>query len=369
MLTEKEFLQEIAVAADERKKFVKNIVAHGLPIFIFGAGNYAKEVTDIFNAHGVKIDGYLVDEQYYTSNTFYLNRPIYSLSEIFNDKSKNFVVIRGLANRIALQNAKDRLAERSGCFIYEFIKEKFYTLTYDEIISEKDKFFETYSLLSDDTSRQTFMIYLKAHLSLVPSYLESIFEPKEYFNELTRDSITRGDAIFVDCGAYNGDSVEKFIDFVGGNYKKIFAFEPDNGNFIKLQQMIKDNEYKNIVLCNCGVWDKKETLKFNSRKSTSSFISEDGNTIVNVDSIDNIVGGEKVTFIKMDVEGAELKALNGAIQTLERSKPTLAISVYHRKEDLITIPQFIKSVYKDARFYLREHRTQNLLELDLYVIP
>ena len=71
----------------------------------------------------------------------------------------------------------------------------------------------------------------------------------------------------------------------------------------------------------------------------------------------------------MDVEGAELSALRGAVNTLKRCKPALALSVYHRKEDLITIPQFIKSIYKDCKFYLRQYRKIDLADLDLYVIP
>ena len=74
----------------------------------------------------------------------------------------------------------------------------------------------------------------------------------------------------------------------------------------------------------------------------------------------------------MDIEGSELKALEGAIKTLKRCKPALAISIYHRKEDLITIPQFLKEIYENSHFYLRKHYAEPpcyLSELDLYVIP
>ena len=91
---------------------------------------------------------------------------------------------------------------------------------------------------------------------------------------------------------------------------------------------------------------------------------------VETDAIDNVVGDSSIGLIKMDVEGAELNALKGAIKTLERSKPALAVCVYHKKDDLITIPQFLNSVYKDAKFYLRKHRDAfDLSELVLYVIP
>ncbi len=173
----------------------------------------------------------------------------------------------------------------------------------------------------------------------------------------------------MDCGAFTGDTVEEFIKFVNGNYSKIFAIEPDKENFDKLKKFVADNGYKNIALFNCGVWDKKETLYFRSQGDMGSAISEEGNVTVEVDAIDNMVGDFPVNLIKMDVEGAELNALKGSVQTMKRSKPLLALSAYHRKEDLITIPQFIKEIYKDCRFYLRKHEGYDLYGLDLYALP
>ena len=119
---------------------------------------------------------------------------------------------------------------------------------------------------------------------------------------------------------------------------------------------------------NCGVWNEKSTLFFKSDGTMGASISESGNSKIEVESIDNIVGEEKIDFIKMDIEGSELNALKGAKKTLERCKPALAVSVYHKKEDLITIPQFLKKIYPDAKFYLRKYLF-NLCELDLYLIP
>ena len=110
-------------------------------------------------------------------------------------------------------------------------------------------------------------------------------------------------------------------------------------------------------------------LHFDQRGDTESNISENGNITVEVDAIDNMVGDCPISLIKMDVEGAELNALKGAIKTMEKFKPVLALSAYHRKEDLITIPQFIKTIYKDCKFYLRKHEFIDLYGLDLYVIP
>ena len=178
-----------------------------------------------------------------------------------------------------------------------------------------------------------------------------------------------GGGIFVDCGAYTGDTVKKFIDFVGGDYKKIFALEPDKENFAKLKNFIAEKNYKNVEIFNCGAYNEKTTLKFGSAGTMAGTVADWGTVSVNVDTIDNIVGDSHVDLIKMDIEGSELAALEGAIKTLEHSKPALALSAYHRKEDLITIPQFVKNIYGNCKMYFRKDSAENLCDFDLYIIP
>ena len=100
-----------------------------------------------------------------------------------------------------------------------------------------------------------------------------------------------------------------------------------------------------------------------------SHIADSGNITVNVDTIDNIVGDTPIGLIKMDIEGAELNALKGAINTLKKCRPYLALSAYHKPEDLITLPQFIKSVYGNCGIYLRKDFRLSLTGFDLYVVP
>ena len=173
----------------------------------------------------------------------------------------------------------------------------------------------------------------------------------------------------MDCGAFNGDTVEQFINWCGGNYDKIFAVEADPVNFAELEKFIDAKNYKNVVPVNCGVWNEKTTLTFSDSNNTGSAISGSGNIKIDTDTIDNITGGEKISFIKMDIEGAELEALQGAAETIKKFKPTLAICAYHKAEDLITLPQFIKSLNPDYKLYLRKHTLAIDTELVLYAIP
>lgn len=105
-----------------------------------------------------------------------------------------------------------------------------------------------------------------------------------------------------------------------------------------------------------GAWSKKERLYFSDENECGMITGKPSDIYIDCDSIDNMVDSdEKVTFIKMDIEGAELEALKGAVDTIKRCHPKLAICVYHKREDLITIPQFIKSIDKSYKLYLRAH--------------
>ena len=367
-MTEKEFLKELETVKNEN--VIAKIKQHNLPVIIFGAGHMAARVSNALKSDNVVVSAYAVDEEYYKANQTFRELPIYNFAELAK-KPEEYVFVFGMGMQ-SIRPFKNRsqFFKNNAVIKYELAlrSRRSQTLNYDFILQNKDKFFETYTLLSDDFSRKTFMHYLKANITCNGEYINEVFAEDQYFNEITRSAVWGG-GIYVDCGAYDGDTIENFINFANGKYKKIFAFEPDKENFQKLQSFVESSHYENITLCNCGVWDKKETLRFNSGKAVSSALSEDGGEIVNVDSIDNIVGNEQVTLIKMDVEGVERKALEGALQTLENSHPVLAISVYHRKEDLITIPQFLKEIYKNSKFYLRKHYDLTCYELVLYVVP
>ena len=136
-------------------------------------------------------------------------------------------------------------------------------------------------------------------------------------------------------------------------YKKCFAFEPDKDNFEKLKKNVA--AYPNISAYQLGTYNRKNSLHFSDGNDTGSSIQSSGGVIIEVDSIDNIVNGEDVSYIKMDIEGAELDSLMGAQKTILRCRPKLAICVYHKTEDLLTIPNYILSLHNDYRLYLRNY--------------
>lgn len=190
---------------------------------------------------------------------------------------------------------------------------------------------------------------------------------RQYFDLEELEIDIKGE-IFVDAGCYDGGTAVDFVKWAGRNAKKIIAFEPDEKNIVNCKKRLKklDCDYE---LLNIATWDKESVLRFNMNFESgyASKVSNLGNVEVKANSIDNIIGENRVTFIKLDVEGAELKTLQGAIETIKKYKPKLAISLYHKAEDIIEIPLFLEGLDLDYKYYIRHYQTRRC-ETVLYAI-
>lgn len=193
---------------------------------------------------------------------------------------------------------------------------------------------------------------------------EILFDKQYFENNLI---LPQENEIFVDAGCFNCETSLLFKKWSNGKYEKIYAFEPDRSNYEKCKKVIKQENIKNIELFNAGLWNKKEVLHFNSEANSSSRIIENGDYNVNVISLDEVLNGEKATFIKMDIEGAELEALKGAKKTIVTYRPRLAICIYHKPEDILEIPLYLQSLVPDYKFYIR-HYSNHAIETVLYAI-
>lgn len=177
------------------------------------------------------------------------------------------------------------------------------------------------------------------------------------FDSAQKNSI----ATVIDCGAYIGDSVLPICNAIPEKKIHYIAVEPLKENIaaIKNDPQIKTacNDFRIIE---CGVGEKNEKLFFslpsNGNTEGGRFINEskDSNNTLDVKRIDDLDIDYKGTiYIKMDIEGSELSALKGSIDTIKKRKPYLAICLYHRKNDLVEIPLFIDSLGVKYNYYLR----------------
>ena len=163
--------------------------------------------------------------------------------------------------------------------------------------------------------------------------------------------------VFVDAGAYDGRTSIQFLNWSDNKYKKIYCFEPIQHNVKKIKQAIKKYSVRNCYIVDRGVGDKigKKCVKMLGEMATSININSQ-EVYIPVTTIDHeLYGNDRVTFITFDVEGSEMEALKGACKVIETYKPKLAISIYHKPEDIFQIPELILSLRDDYNFYMRQY--------------
>lgn len=162
---------------------------------------------------------------------------------------------------------------------------------------------------------------------------ESLYR-KQYFDSEIMKHIKEKKETFLDCGCFDGYTVDNFVHWCSGDYNRIISFEPDEKVYLKCIDNV-EKKYKNAVVQNIAIGRKNEKLNFdNDLSSGGSRIDKNGKQIVQVMSIDEILEGTEATFIKMDIEGFELDALYGAKDTIIKYRPRLAICVYHKLSDI-----------------------------------
>lgn len=233
------------------------------------------------------------------------------------------------------------------------------------ILSKESEFGELFHMLSDDISRRTLESVLQGRVSGEWKYFRDIYVENQYF----ADNIVElgQQEVFLDIGAYIGDTTEYIAKMTGGNYSKIYCFEPDK----KCLDILRKNteKYENVEIVEKGAWNKYEKLLIQEdSEHGASSIGNDTGYEIEVDCIDNCIEENVcVTHIKMDIEGAELQALQGAKRTIQMYKPKLAICVYHKNEDILDIPNYILSIVPEYRLYLRHHNI-SATETVLYAI-
>lgn len=358
-------------SSDGRELFVQALKTDHLPIIIYGTGTIGTHIFKYLQTQNIEISGFCVDTQYLSSNTSFHSIPIYASSQVDSYFERYNIIIGFDINHSTFLSLKEILFKRCNHFYFlphiDFMPPIEYTFFQENL----QRFQQTYFLLNDDLSKQTMVAYINSKLhSLLGCELLDLWQGHQYFTDFIHLP-TDEPLVFVDCGAFTGDTLVDFIQFANTNIVKYYAFEPDPVNRLKLAETIEHEQSTYVEIVPKGTWSKKTTLSFNISGNSASCINENGNTTIEVTSIDDVINDEFVSFIKMDVEGSEFESLKGARNTILQHMPILAICVYHKPEDLITIPQYIASfetAEKKYTFYLRHHSAL-LNETVLYAIP
>jgi len=181
----------------------------------------------------------------------------------------------------------------------------------------------------------------------------------DYFTPIKNES-------FLDAGALDGNTTKAFISWCNGKYDKVYAFEPNPITFNECNINLKVYSDK-VKLFKYALWDCSCELLFdNTNSKWDARVKEDGNVMVEGESIDHLLYDENITFLKFDVEGCEIKALKGAEKFILKNVPRMAISVYHKDYDLFEIMGYLSKLIPEYKYAIR-HYHSDLIETILYV--
>ena len=227
----------------------------------------------------------------------------------------------------------------------------------------REKFEFVYDRLADEESKRVFENIINFKISGKVKYLYSSTESDKnrIYNNILQ---LKKDEIIVDMGAYDGDTIREFTAFTDGSYKHIYALEPDEKNFKKLKR--NTEHMQGLSLYNLGAWSKRDTLTFSKKAGRNSKLSAEG-IPVHVTDIDSLID-DKITLLKMDIEGAELRALEGCEKTIKSLHPKLYICAYHRNEDMFSLPMKIWEYDESYKIYFRHSLYIPAWESNFYCI-
>src|ERR1017187_2516790 len=303
------------------------------PLVLYGAANCAESLYQTIVPFGRSPSAVFVDDPFYTDGTEFHGVGVRSFADVARSL-KHFDVAVAIGTKspnLAHFEKHDQV-----CSVFPNVGYARGPAMDEEFIrAHWDDFRSIFDLLADNLSKKSLVAFLENKMYGNLHAFSSLREGHQYFG---LDFMTlSSEEILVDCGAFTGDSMRWFVEAVGGQYAKIYAWEPDPKNLVELQDCIAAEGLKNVTVVPCCAFGRKGSLCFDSLGTATSFVTGGGGSIVACDTIDNICGD--TTLIKMDVEGSEMEVLSGAAETVKRHKPKLAVAVYHRREDIVEIPR------------------------------
>lgn len=370
----------INYSKDNRLLALHDLIVSTKNIYIFGAGQCAQNTARLLKEYGISIIGFCVDSDYFKEDIVIDGLSVFNADLLVSDENE-FVI--GFENRKRALELRASFAEK-GIKVYYFedlfcFRQMDYKFFIDNIISYQNAF----DLLEDELSKKIFVAHINSRISGDYSDISQYDSKLKYGYDYSLLNLSNSE-VFVDCGAFDGDTFLELLDYTNGSYNKYIAFEPDEKNADKLRQ--KTSDYSNIVVIPKGVGDTNEIKKFyNDGSLYSNFVDsglwgdktrrdiyDDKESYVSVPvcRMDDTISGENITTIKMDIEGSELDALKGATEIIKRDHPKLAVCIYHKSEDLFSCILYINYIVGNGvyKYYIRHH-SDNITETVLYAIP
>lgn len=352
-MTVEDLYQTVPMVKNQFCEFLKIYRDSNKKIFLFGAGLCGNIYIQLMERHQLNIEGVIDNFE----NSFH-GKPTLKLDKVLKNYNNEECIFIVSAPKAQEAINKQLLKYYSKEQIFTFAMSRYIfpenepAHTKKWLLSQKADIAKIYDRLADQQSKNVMIHTLLGRMTAGFNDYASIRSGDFYYPP---DLITlRNNEIMVELGSNNGDTLLDFICRCP-SFKRAYCFEPDDV-CIKILHDRTAQYVDRIVIIPKVAWNKKGKVGFASDGGNGgSKVTEQGNMIqIEAAAVDDEVK-ENITYMKMDVEGSEMKALQGAKNQIVQNKPRLAISVYHKNEDIVEIPQYILSLRPDYKLFLRHH--------------
>ncbi len=328
-----------------------------LPVYIYGMGDGCEKLLRAFEEYDITCSGIFSSDDFKREKIFH-GFKLMGLSEL-EAAVPEFAVACAFGTQIPeVMERIEGLSQRHLLVFPETAVAGDEYFCKDKLLDRAEDIIKVYGLLSDELSKETFLNVLKFRITGDIGYLSSYSAPDEVYKLLD----LTGNEIYADLGAYNGDTVQSFVSYTGGRYKKIYAVEPSRKNFAKCVN--RCSHLENITFINAAVSDYNDLAHFSVGAGRQQSISDKGD-LIEVKTLDSILNGSPCTFVKYDVEGEDTPALLGSRSTIQSFCPKLRTGIYHRPYDILDIPLLVHFMQPKYKLYMRRPRYYPAWDLEL----
>lgn len=339
------------------------------PLVLYGTGNGADKLISALQTIGRTPDGVFASSGFVRQRTFQ-GMPVLSYEEALRRFGANMTVLIAFGSRLADVMEYMRMLSRTHTtYMPDLPLFGDALFTWEYCLAHRSEWKAAAALFSDDESAALYrdMLYYRLYGEL--RYLDRMQSDRDSYRELFA-----GSPVYtaLDGGAYRGDSADVMRQAFP-EIRRILACEPDPRTFQKLS-VYAQNSGGMVEAVNCALDGESGMMSFHtsaSRASGASGTNRRGDDAsVHARTIDELCEHFSPDLIKLDVEGSEAAALSGAGNTLRRDRPALAVSLYHRTQDVFTLPLWLSAhLYGKYRFHLRRACCYPAWDLMLYAIP
>lgn len=350
---------------NEMIELSKKILSKKYDIYVFGTNSWAIDIMNFIDVKG------FINE--FSNDKYFNNKPV--IKDLASLPLLNSIVIS--CNILGRPWTVKQKLDKLGIINIDYFS--FWRFSGLKLIDNRgwntfkqnfdiSEYNDIYLNLEDLESKRTLENIINFRLTQDLTNMK--FYTDRQFYQYFEPFLSLNDETFVDIGGFDGFTSELFSS-LNPNFKKILFFEPNDLNLVKAKKRLQ-NIINKVDYYQLGVGLKKERLRF-SQSGSSSVVSIDGETIIDIDTLDNILINypEKNLsnlYIKMDIEGWEMNALMGAENIIRKYNPKLAICVYHKPNDFVEIFNYLKRLNPNYKIYLR-HYTEGEVETVMYFVP